>query len=81
MREIIAAIGIVVSMAFLPWWAVYGVLVLTLIFSRGYAAIIGAIFLDVYALPQMLPYASISFLVLALIAYWVKTNMVGRDSM
>lgn len=80
MREIIAAIGIAVSVVFLPWWAVYGVLVLTLIFSRGYAAMIGAIVLDVYALPQMLPYASVSFLLIAIIAYWVKTNMIGRDS-
>lgn len=80
MRDILAAVSIVISVVFLPWWAVYGVMVLTLIFSRGYAGIIGSIFLDMYALPQDIPYASVSFLLLALLAYWVKSNLLDRDS-
>ena len=80
MRDIIAGISIGISIIFVPWWAVYGIMLITLIFSRGYAGIIGGIFLDVYALPQDLPYASVSFLLVAILAYWVKSNMLDRDS-
>jgi len=60
---------------FLPWWGTYTLAAATLFFMPGFVALFFTILIDFYALPQEIPFASLSFLVLMSLAHVIKVRM------
>lgn len=65
----------VLGFIFLPWWGTYTLALATLFFTPGYVALFFTILIDFYALPQEIPFASLSFLVLMSAVFSIKARM------
>jgi len=75
MKYLIAFSIMAASFVFLPWWGVFVLGVMFLVYVPGYIPLIFMILLDFYALPQEFPYVSGIFLVLMLAAHAIKDRM------
>jgi len=63
------------AFVFLPWWGTYILAAATLFFMPGFVALFFTILIDFYALPQEIPFASLSFLALMSVAHVIRARM------
>lgn len=73
--------GLVVVSAFIllmlvPWWVVYGIGFISLIWVRGFAGLIVAVVLDVVFFAPAFPYLSCVFVLAMVGAGWIKSRMI-----
>tara|TARA_B100000508_G_scaffold60333_1_gene47050 strand:+ start:100026 stop:100268 length:243 start_codon:yes stop_codon:yes gene_type:complete len=75
MKYLVTIVVMALGFIFLPWWGVFLLAAISLIYTKGYIALVFTILLDFFALPQEFPYASVTFLVLMLLARTIKDRM------
>lgn len=75
MKYLITAVVMALGFIFLPWWGVFVLGIVSLIYTQGHIALLFMILLDFLALPQEFPYASGIFLVCMVLAHVIKDRM------
>lgn len=81
MKRVLVPAVLIAGFALLPWWGAYALAVSSLTLSRGFVGLLVTIVLDFYSFPPAFPYLSFGYAALMILSYFIKQQLLDRDSM